>query len=99
MILKGLKPRLQVPLARATGAWVDELPAILWSIRTTPNRSMGYTPFFMVYGAEVILPTDIEHNSPRVAAYDENDNESAMHVAKDLLEEERDLAVSRSAIY
>jgi hypothetical protein len=99
MILKGLKPRLHASLARAPGAWVDELPAVLWSIRTTPNRSTGYTPFFLVYGAEAVLPTDIEHDSPRVAVYDEADNESAMQVAKDLLEEEQDLAASRSAIY
>jgi transposase InsO family protein len=99
MILKGIKPRLHVPLARAAGAWVDELPAVLWSIRMTPNRSTGYTPFFLVYGAEAVLPTDIEHDSPRVVEYDEADNELAMQVAKDLLEEERDLAASRSAIY
>ena len=98
MILKGLKTRLQAPLARAAGAWVDELPAVLWSIRTTPNRSTGYTPFFLVYGAEAVLPTDIEHDLSRVAVYDDADNESAMQVVKDLLEEERDLAASRSAI-
>jgi hypothetical protein len=65
----------------------------------TPNRSTGYTPFFLVYGAESMLPTDIEHDLPRVAAYDETGNKSAMQVAKDLLEEERNLAASRSAIY
>ena len=51
-LLKGIKPRLQVPLERTPGCWVEELPAVLWSIRTTPNRSTGYTPFFLVYGAE-----------------------------------------------
>ena len=60
---------------------------------------MGYTPFFLVYGAKAILPTDIEHDSLRVTTYDEADNESAMQVAKDLLEEERGLAESQSAIY
>ena len=38
-----------VPLQRTSGCWVEELPSVLWSINTTPNRSMGYTPFFMVY--------------------------------------------------
>ena len=45
IILQGIKPRLEVPLQRAAGAWVDELPAVLWSIRTTENRSTGLTPF------------------------------------------------------
>ena len=44
-ILKGIKPRLLVPLQRKPGYWVEELPSVLWSINTTPNRSTGFTPF------------------------------------------------------
>ena len=65
----------------------------------TPNRSTCYTPFFMVYGAEVVLPSDIRHDSPRVAAYVEADNEKVCQDALDLLDEERDLAAACSAIY
>ena len=72
---------------------------MLWSIRTTPNRSTGFTPFFLVYGAEAVLPTDIRHDSPRVAAYVEQDNELAHQDSLDALEEARDLAAARSAIY
>ena len=64
-----------------------------------PNRSTSYTPFFMVYGAEAVLPSDIRHDSPRVVAYVEADNEKACQDALDLLDEERDLAIARSAIY
>ena len=39
LILKGLKPRLMCDLKHAVGAWVDELPLVLWGLRTTPNRS------------------------------------------------------------
>jgi hypothetical protein len=28
----------------------------VWSLRTTPSRATGFTPFFLVYGAEAILP-------------------------------------------
>ena len=48
---------------------------MIWSINTTPNRSTGYMPFFMVYEAEAVLPSDICHDSPRVAAFVEADNE------------------------
>ena len=92
LILGGLKPRLQTPLQRAVGAWAEELPAVLWILRTTPNRSTGFTPFFMVYGAEAVLPTDILHDSPRVAAYEEEDAEKDRQLSVDLLEEARDLA-------
>ena len=88
MILQGLKPRLEVPLRRAAGAWVEELPTVLWSIRTTENRSTGLTPFFLVYGAEAMLPSDMIHDSPRVAAYVEADAEKARQDGLDILEEE-----------
>ena len=37
LILDGIKPRLMEPLEKTPGCWLDELPAVLWSIRTTPN--------------------------------------------------------------
>ena len=72
---------------------------MLWGINTTPNRSTGYMPFFMVYGAEAVLPSDIRHDSPRVAAYVEADNEKARQDSLDLFDEERDLVAARSPIY
>ena len=35
----------------------------------------------MVYGAEAVLPSDIRHDSPRVANYVEADNEQARQEA------------------
>ena len=58
-----------------------------------------FVPFFMVYGAEAVLPSDIRHNSPRAATYVEADNDKARQDALDMLDEERDLAAARSAIY
>jgi hypothetical protein len=66
LILAGIKPRLVEPLERSAGCWVEELPSVLWSLRTTPNHSVGFTPFFLVYGAEAVLRTDIEFDAPRV---------------------------------
>ncbi len=95
LILQGIKPRLEAPLHRAAGAWTKELPYVLWSLRTTPNISTGHTPYFMVYGAEAILPSDILHDAPRVAAYDEDDAEESRCLDVDLLEEERVLALPK----
>jgi hypothetical protein len=47
----------------------------VWSLRTTPSRATGFTPFFLVFGAEAILPTDLEYVSPRVRGYDEGANQ------------------------
>ena len=48
--------RLKKRLDDAKGKWVEELPYVLWTYRTTPRRSTGETPFSMTYGAEVVIP-------------------------------------------
>lgn len=92
-------PRLMRDLEHAAGAWVTELPSVLWGPRTTPNRSTNRTTFFMVYGAEAVLPSDLLHNSPRVELYSEAELELARQDDVDLLEEEREMALIRSATY
>jgi hypothetical protein len=84
LILAGIKPRLVEPLKRSAGCWVKELPSVLWSLRTTPNRSVGFTPFFLVYRAEAVLPTDIEFDAPRVVQYMENQAKEAREDGVDL---------------
>ena len=54
---------------------------------------------FMVYGAEAVLPCDIIHDSPRVRMYEEKEAELDRQESLDALEEERDVAKSRSAFY
>jgi transposase InsO family protein len=99
LVCGGLKKRLLRPLKRAAGAWVEELPSVLWSLRTTPNSSMGYTPFFLLFRSEAVLPTDIRYIAPRVVAYVEEDADKALADAQDLLDEARDVALVRSAVY
>ena len=94
LVCAGLKKRLLRPLRRAAGAWVEELPSVLWSLRTTPNVSTGYTPFFLLFGAEAVLPTDVRYNAPRVTAYVESDAQKALEDAQDLLDEARDVALA-----
>ena len=65
------------------GRWVTKLPTVIWSLRTTPSRTTGYTPFFMVYGSEAILPTDLDYEAPRVRAYDEQGVEVSLEDAMD----------------
>jgi hypothetical protein len=98
-ILHGIKRRLEVPLERTAGCWGEELSLVLWGIRTTPNRSTGYTPFFLVYGAEAVMPTNIHHESPHVVNYSEKENELAHQDGVDLIDEDRELDLSRTAIY
>ena len=76
---------------------MKELDSVLWGLQTTPNRMTGYTPFFMGYGTEVVLPCDIIHDSPRVRMYEEREAKLDQQDDLDGLEEERDIARARSA--
>ena len=64
MVLKGLKTKASDTLDSRGKNWIDHLPSILWTLRTTPSRATGETPFFLVYGAEVVLPTELRHGNP-----------------------------------
>lgn len=99
LIIDGIKPQLLTTLEKSARKWVDELPAILWSIRMMPNRSTGFTPFIMVYLAEVILPSDIKHDSPHVVKYAQADAEADRKLDIHYLEEIQELALACSAIY
>jgi hypothetical protein len=71
----------------------------VWSLRTTPSRATGFTPFFLVYGAEAILPTDLEYGSPRVQSCDEGTNRRAREDSLEQLDEARTMALMHSARY
>src|SRR3954466_3783994 len=66
LVCGGLKKRLLTPLDQAACNWVEELPVVLWSLRTTPNASTQYTPVFMVYGAKAVLPHDLKFGAPGI---------------------------------
>jgi len=99
MVLQGLKPRIFDKLNKFTGRWVEELPAVLWSLRTMPNCSIGVTLFFLTYGSEAVLPSDLDYDMPRVKAFDPNVVAEAQQDAIDLLEEARLMMIARSARY
>jgi transposase InsO family protein len=52
MILQGLKPRIFDQLNKSGRKWLQELPAVIWSLWTTPSRATGFTPFFLVRARE-----------------------------------------------
>jgi hypothetical protein len=54
---------------------------------------------FLVYGAEAILPTDLEYGSPRTRAYDGRSNRTNREDSLDQLEESQDMALLHSARY
>jgi hypothetical protein len=62
---RGLKTRSFKKKLEACGrGWLGELQSVLWSVRTTATKPTSETPFFLVYGAEAVLPHEVKHHSP-----------------------------------
>jgi hypothetical protein len=45
------------------GKWVEELPKVVWSHNTIASRTIGFTPFKLLYDEEAILPEEAKHQS------------------------------------
>src|SRR5438105_15206645 len=71
-ILNDLKTKAFDRLHARAQQWIEELPTVLRSIRTTPSRATGEMPFFLVYGAEAVLPSELAFGSPRTSQYAES---------------------------
>jgi hypothetical protein len=99
LICNGIKKRLLAPLEKAKHAWVDELPSVLWSLRSTANAATQETPFFLVHGIEVVLLVEITHEALRIAAYDKTTSIEALQDDIDALNEARDVALARTTQY
>jgi hypothetical protein len=99
LICNEIKKRLLAPLEKGKHAWVDELPSVLWSLRTTPNAATQETPFFLVHDAEAVLPVEITHEAPRIAAYDKTTSIEVLQDDVDALNEARDVALARAMQY
>jgi hypothetical protein len=70
--------------------WVEELPSVLWAVRTTLTTSNKETPSFLVYGSEAILPTELRHQSTRVQKYTDEEQDERQSDDVNLLEEHRE---------
>ncbi|KAL5571885.1 hypothetical protein UlMin_021482 [Ulmus minor] len=86
---KTIKQTLKKKLEKSKGAWVDELPLVLWSYRTSFRATTGETPFSLAYGVEAVIPIEINLPTFRIDNFDEESNDVLLALATDLLEEKR----------
>ena len=95
VIVNGLKKRLD----DAKGKWVEELPHVLWTYRTTPRRSTRETPFLMTYEAEAVIPLEIGFPTSRTSSFNLRDNDEQLTKRLDLIEEKRENVMVQLAYY
>jgi hypothetical protein len=66
LILAGLKQRLYEELEDYGSKWIEEIPKVVWGLGTQVSKATGYSPFFLIYGSEAILPVDLIWTSPKI---------------------------------
>jgi transposase InsO family protein len=100
MILEALRKKVFDKSEKLVGKWIRELPYVVWSLRTQPSQALhGNTPFFMVYGSEAMLPTDLIFGAPRLTFKSIAEAEATRLEDINVLEEERLNTVIQSARY
>jgi hypothetical protein len=99
MIIDALKKRLYTENDRAPGRWMNELPAVVWGLRMQPSRNAGVSPYFMVYAAGAVLPSDVAFGSPRVKHFDQSSADHTRELEINCTEERRLASCLRTAKY
>ncbi|GJT11216.1 reverse transcriptase domain-containing protein [Tanacetum coccineum] len=90
---EGIKARLE---ARSKN-WMEEIPHVLWAYRTMIKSSNGDTQFSLTYGTEAVIPAEIGMPTIRKTEVDLVQNNEALEINLDLLEERREEAAIREA--
>ena len=95
VIMNELKKRLD----DVKGKWIEELPHVLWTYRTTPRKSTEKTHFSMMYWVEAIIPLENGFPMMRTSTFISDGNDELLKKSLDLVEERRESAMVQLAYY
>ena len=95
VIMGGLKKRLY----NEKGKWVEELPHVLLTCRTTPCRSTREAPFSMTYRAKAIIPLETGFLTLKMSSFTPSNNDGLLEKNLDLIEEQKKNAIVQLAYY
>jgi ribonuclease HI len=96
---KTLMRTLKKKLTDKKGAWVEFIPEVLWSYRTTTRTPTAETPYSLAFGTEAVVPAEVGSPSFRIAHYNPGLNDEGINLHLDLLHERREAATIRMASY
>ena len=94
-----LKAALKTKLENLKGKWVEYLPELLWTYRTTRKSTTRETLFALAFGTEAVAPVEVGLKSPRVEFASAEHNEESLRLNLDFLEEKREQALKRAEDY
>ena len=97
--IRTLKAALKTKLEDHKGKWVEYLPEVLWTYRTTCKSVTRETLFTLAFGIEAVAPIKVGLESPRVNFMSTERNEETLCLNLDFLEEKREEALKRVEEY
>ena len=97
--IRTLKAALKTKLEDLKGNWVEYLPEVLWAYRTTQKSATRETPFALAFGTEAVAPVEVGIRSPRVELASEEQNDEALRLNLELLDERREQVQQRTEEY
>ena len=72
------------------GRWVEEVPHVHWTYRTTTRRSTRETPFLMTYGAETVIPLETGFPTLKINSFCSSSSDELLEKSLDLIEERKE---------
>lgn len=84
---KIIKHHLKMHLEKYGGAWLRELPYVLWAIRTKRKTS---TLFSLAFGMKAVAATEVRLSSFRVEQFKLAHNKDQMRYDLDMVEEKKE---------
>ena len=97
--IRTLKAALKTKLEDLKGSWVEYLPEVLWAYRTTQKSATRETPFALAFGTEAVAPVEVGIKSPRVELASEGQNDEALRLNLEILDERREQVQQRAEEY
>ncbi|GJR27103.1 reverse transcriptase domain-containing protein [Tanacetum coccineum] len=94
---KSLREAIKARLGKDNKNWLEEISHVLWAHRTMVKSSNGDTPFSLTYGTEAVIPAEIGKPTFRTAEVNVAENDEALEINLELLEEKREQAAIREA--
>nr|GEU47024.1 reverse transcriptase domain-containing protein [Tanacetum cinerariifolium] len=89
---KSLREGIKVRPDERSKDWIKELPYVLWAHRIMIMSSNRDTPFSLTYGTKAVIPAKIGMPLIRTSKVDILQNDEALEINLDLLEERREQA-------
>ncbi|GJU52633.1 reverse transcriptase domain-containing protein [Tanacetum coccineum] len=87
---KSLGEGIKARLGKDNKNWLKEISHVLWAHRTMIKSSNGDTPFSLTYRTKAVIPAEIGMPTFRTAEVDVAENDEALEINLELLEEKRE---------